>query len=158
MPSKPTLAITAALGSIGLLISVPFIASWEGLSTDPYRDIVGVQTVCYGETNVPMRRYTKEECDEMLKKSVSKYQDSVLACTPSLEGHPFQLAAATSLAYNIGPSAYCKSTAAKRFNAGDFKGGCEAMTWFTKAGGKTVQGLVNRRKSEYQLCVTYLPS
>ncbi|MGZ0843238.1 hypothetical protein ACXKGW_29330, partial [Klebsiella pneumoniae subsp. pneumoniae] len=33
------------------------------------------------------------------------------------------------------------ATAAKRARAGDFKGSCHAMTWFEKAGGRTIRGL-----------------
>jgi lysozyme len=149
-------SIGAALGGVSLLIATPFIAGWEGKRNDPYRDIVGVQTVCYGETNVNMRRYTDQECLDMLNNSVKGYQDRVLQCSPILIGHPYQLAAATSLSYNIGSSAYCRSTAARRFNQGDFKGGCEAIKLWNKAGGRVVQGLVNRRNAEYNLCVTYL--
>lgn len=150
--------IVASLGALALAVAAPFIASWEGKRNDPYRDIVGVQTVCYGETNVDMRRYTDAECTAMLERSVASYRDAVIRCTPSLEGHPVQLAAVTSLAYNIGPRAYCNSTADARFDAGDLKGGCEAILRWNKAGGRVVQGLVNRRRAEYNLCMTYLPS
>ena len=152
-----TRAVGGALASAALLISLPFIAQWEGKRNDPYRDIVGVQTVCYGETNVPMRRYTDAECTEMLSRSVAGYRDQVLRCTPVLAGHPVQLAAATSLAYNIGPAAYCRSTVDRRFDAGDFPGACEAFKRWNMAGGRVVPGLVNRRNQEYELCMTYLP-
>ena len=148
--------IATGLSALALAVATPFIAQWEGKRNDPYRDIVGVMTVCYGETNVPMRRYTDQECIDMLERSVAQYRDRVLQCTPSLQGHPYQLAAATSLAYNIGPNAYCRSTVDRRFDQGDFKGACEAFKMWNKAGGRVVQGLVNRRNSEYNLCMTYL--
>lgn len=146
----------AALSALALAIAAPFIAGWEGKSNDPYRDIVGVQTVCYGETNVSMRHYSNAECTEMLNDSVAEYRDEVLRCTPVLQGHPIQLAAATSLAYNIGTGAYCRSTVARRFNSGDFKGACEGFKAWNRAGGRVIPGLVNRRNAEYGLCVTYL--
>jgi len=154
MANKKTIAGIVVIGS--LAISVPLIAEWEGKRNDPYRDIVGVWTVCYGETNVPMRSYSDEECTAMLRESVSIYQAGVLKCTPTLDGRPYQLAAATSLAYNIGSRAYCRSTAAVRFNQKDFARGCEAITWYNRAGGRTVRGLVNRRKEEYKICMTGL--
>jgi lysozyme len=58
-----------------------------------------------------------------------------------------------SVAFNIGVPRYCASTAAKRFNAGNYAGGCEALTWFKYAGGKVVKGLANRRAREYKVCV-----
>lgn len=144
------------IGGAALLLSVPFIAQWEGKRNDPYRDIVGVQTVCYGETNVPMRRYTNDECLAMLNRSVAGYESAVLRCTPILADRPAQLAAATSLAYNIGTGAYCRSTAARKFNQGDFLGACQQFKRWNKAGGRVVPGLTNRRNAEYNLCVTYL--
>ncbi|MFK4794684.1 lysozyme [Sphingobium sp. ZW T5_29] len=139
-----------------MLLAVPLIAKWEGKRNDPYRDIVGVKTVCYGETRVQMRRYSDAECTAMLHEAVKGFAEPVARCTPMIADRPYQLAAATSLAYNIGINAYCRSTADRRFDAGDFKGGCKAITRWTMAGGRVVQGLVNRRADEYRLCVTGL--
>ncbi len=140
-----------------LALAVPFIAKWEGRSLDPYRDIVGIATVCDGETRVPMRRYTHEECDAMTRKAAGEFAEQVLRCTPGLRNRPYQLAAATSLAYNIGWPAYCGSTVARRFNAGDYRGACEAFGRWVYAGGREVRGLVNRRAAERRLCLTGLP-
>lgn len=137
-------------------VAVYFIGPWEGLSRDPYTDIAGVRTVCYGETRVEMRRYSDAECLAMLNKAVEGFANQVLQCTPILANHPYQLAAATSLSYNIGIGAYCRSTAARLFNSGDLRSGCNAMTLWNKAGGRVVQGLVNRRKAERELCLTGL--
>lgn len=141
--------------TLALNIAVPFIIRWEGLENRPYRDIVGVWTVCSGETNVPMREYTDAECDAITRASVSRYMDRVLACSPDLIDYPSTLAAITSLSYNIGSNAYCRSTAARRINSGNMSGGCTALTWWTRAGTRVVQGLVNRRRAEYTLCMTY---
>lgn len=148
--------IATGISALALSLSVPFIGAWEGKRNDPYKDIAGIPTVCYGETRVPMKKYTDEECLGMLEQAVSDFSQGVVKCTPTLAGHPYQLAAANSLAYNIGLGNYCRSTVAKRFNMGDFKGGCEAFKMWNKAGGRTVQGLVNRRQSEYNLCMTFL--
>jgi len=149
---KPIAAITAAL-----LIATPFIGNWEGKRNDPYKDIAGVATVCYGETRVPMRRYTDAECTEMLEEAVSEFAAPVLKATPTLEGKPYALAAATSLAYNIGLGSYSGSTARKRFLKGDIRGGCSALRFWDKArvNGRlqTVKGLANRRAAEYSVCV-----
>ncbi|MEE4349552.1 MAG: lysozyme [Pacificimonas sp.] len=150
---RTTLAAGATLTGAALAIAVPLIGKWEGKSNDPYRDIVGVQTVCYGETRVEMRSHTDAECTAMLVAAVEEFQDRVLACTPSLAGRPHQLAAATSLAYNVGWPSYCRSTADRRFDAGDYAGGCRAITWWNRAGGRKVRGLVNRREDEYRICM-----
>lgn len=150
-------ALAKTLGGTGAAAALlALVAAWEGKSNDPYEDplVRGLMTVCYGETNVPMRRYSDAECREMLAKSLNKYASEVKRLSPRLEGN--QLLAATSLTYNAGVGAYARSTARKRFNAGDLKGGCEALTWFNRAGGRVVKGLVNRRRAEYRICMTGL--
>lgn len=62
-------------------------------------------------------------------------------------------AAFTSLTWNIGTGGVCRSTALRRLNAGDLAAACEALTWWNRAGGRVVRGLVNRRADEYQLCM-----
>lgn len=132
-----------------------------------YLDLVNVPTVCDGITTYkgkPLprnRRFTEAECTMMLEEELVKHAAGVMACTPGLaisqatltekqrEGPRF---AAVSLAYNIGVAGYCRSTARARFNAGNFAGGCEALTWFNKAGGRVVRGLVNRRTKEAKVC------
>tara|TARA_R110000772_G_scaffold89304_2_gene185110 strand:+ start:8327 stop:8806 length:480 start_codon:yes stop_codon:yes gene_type:complete len=148
--------LIATLGATAAAASLAIIAPWEGKRNDPYVDIVGVTTVCYGETRVEMRRYSDAECEEMLADAVGDFGGAVLERNPNLAGHPYQLAAATSLSYNIGKSAYARSTAARRFGAGDMAGGCRALTMWNKAGGRVVPGLVNRRNAEYRLCMTDL--
>ncbi|WP_066045889.1 MULTISPECIES: lysozyme [Sphingomonadales] len=145
--------VAAVIGTAAAAILIPLVAQWEGKSNDPYRDIVGVWTVCYGETKAPMRRYSDAECKAMLDSSLAGYAAPVLRCTPTIRNRPGVVAAATSLAYNVGTPTYCRSTAARRFNAGDIAGGCQALTWFNKAGGRRVQGLVNRRQAEYRICI-----
>lgn len=139
-----------------MALAFPLIAQWEGKRNDPYKDIVGVMTVCYGETRVQMRRYTDTECNAMLQKAIEGFAGEVLKVNPQLINRPIQLAAATSLSYNIGSSAYAKSTVAKKFNQGDYRGACEAFKMWRIAGGKVSQGLVNRRNAEYALCITYI--
>jgi len=152
-------AVVGALGggsvvAAAIALALPMIEKWEGTRLVPYRDIVGIWTVCTGQTNVPMRTYTREECGKMLGDAVrSEYGAGVLKAVPALEKRPYQLAASISLAYNVGVVAYSRSTVARRFNAGDWKGGCEAFLMWNKAGGRVVQGLVNRRRDEMALCL-----
>jgi len=150
-----TLAGSLMAGAIAL--AIPLIERWEGTRTDPYRDIVGVWTVCSGETRVAMRRYTHAECSAMLRRAVeSDYGAAVLRAVPALARRPHQFAASISLAYNIGAPAFARSTAARRFNAGDWRGGCDAFLMWRFAGGKEVKGLKNRREDERRLCLAGL--
>lgn len=132
-----------------------------------YLDLVGVPTACDGITTwrgkpLPVGKvFTEAECAAMLEEELVKHARAVMACTPGLaistdpaverrrEGPRF---AAVSLAYNVGPGGYCHSTARARFNAGDYPGGCTAITWWNRAGGSVVKGLVSRRAREAKVC------
>jgi lysozyme len=142
-----------------LAIAVPFVARWEGLRLEAYRDIVGIWTVCFGETKGvrPGDRYTRAECEAMLAREILDYRRGLhvyflpqtkAALLPAARDLAF-----VSLAYNAGIAGAGKSTAARRLNAGQVAAACEALTWWNKAGGKVVRGLVRRRADEYGLCM-----
>ncbi|MDN8078270.1 lysozyme [Burkholderia multivorans] len=156
---KKTLAGVVGAAAAALLFSM--IPKFEGLELVARPDPIGIITACYGDTkNVRAgQRFTPAECRARLEQRLIEHAEPVLKCTPGLKGHTFQLAAAISFAYNVGAGAYCGSTTAKRFNAGDWKGACRAMNeadngrpqWVT-AGGRVLSGLVKRRAEERALC------
>jgi lysozyme len=120
-----------------------------------YRDLVGVLTVCDGDTkNVrPGMVETEAGCTARLERQLVAHAKPVLACVPGLKGRDNQLVASVSLAYNIGTTGFCRSTAAREFNAGRWRAGCDAFLRWDKAGGKVVRGLTERRKRERALCL-----
>lgn len=148
---KQTLAGLIGTGAAGALIA--FVGAWEGKSNVPYLDIVNVRTVCYGETQVAMRRYTDQECRDMLERRLVDYAGPVLDRNPELKGHDNQIIAAASLAYNIGVPAYNRSTVARRFSDGNWRGACDAFLMWSRAGGRTVKGLLRRRQAEREVCL-----
>ena len=143
---------TAASLSAVIALAAAIIAPWEGKVNAPYRDPVGILTVCYGHTgaDVGARRRTDVECMELLTKDVAEHAKA-LGCTNGSyklrEGAAF-----VSLAYNIGVAGFCRSSAAKAAKAGDYAGACEAMSRHIKAKGKVLQGLVDRRAYERAIC------
>lgn len=159
----PDVAVTPAGGSsydtAFLELAVPFIGRWEGLRLEAYLDLVGVPTVCYGETKgVSLGDiYTKAQCDAMFSSEVLAYRDDLRpAFTSETVANRLPLArdvAFTSLAYNVGVAGTRKSTAVRRLNQSDIAGACEALGWWNKAGGRVVRGLVNRRAEETELCM-----
>lgn len=135
---------------------VALVGAWEGLRTTAYKDIVGVPTVCYGETKgVKMGdKYTVAECKEMLKKSLDEHSLRMEACLKSPQTVPDEVyIAAASLTYNIGSGAFCKSSMARYINSKEYKKACDSLKLYNKAGGRVVQGLVNRRADEYKICI-----
>lgn len=126
-----------------------------------YLDLASIPTACDGITKgVKMGQvYTEAQCAMMLERELVIHAEGVMKCSPGLrgEGRDYQRAAAVSFAYNIGVGGYCGSTAAKRFNAGNYRGGCDAFMAWNKArvGGvlRPVQGLTNRRARERAMCL-----
>jgi lysozyme len=127
------------------------------MRTSAYRDVVGIPTVCFGETRgVRMGdRYTADECRTMLGDGLVDFEAGMRACLKAPDAVPDgPYVAFLSLSYNIGTRAFCGSTVARRANAGDLPGACDAIPAWNKAGGRVVQGLSNRRAEERTICLT----
>lgn len=157
MPFKKRMA--AATTAAVLAAATPFIAKWEGLSLVAYKDIVGVPTVCYGETRgVQMGdRYTKAECQQMLKDSVAEYYDNLRPYMTNPDIPIGVQASLLELAYNVGVYSAGTSTMMRLANQGKYKEACQQLDRWVKAGGGRVQGLVNRRAdSKVNLCLSGL--
>lgn len=154
------------------------ISPWEGMENHAYKDIVGVATICMGETNgVKMGDYrTNEQCEESLSKELSVYNKAMLKHV-KVELKPYEEVAYTSFVWNLGETSFKNSTLLKKLNQGDHEGACnELLKWnkvtvshkevasYTKRGeqcadlgkGKfscTVKGLTNRRGGENKVCL-----
>lgn len=161
-PAAPVGVATPAAFSA---IAVPHVGRWEGLRLTAYLDRIArppVWTVCYGETKgvKPGDTFTKAQCDAMLADEVLAYRVGLHAYfnadTKAQRLPAARDVAYVSLAYNAGIRAIGKSTATRRLNAGDIAGGCDALTWWNKAGGRVIRGLVNRRTDELALCLAGL--
>lgn len=146
------IAIAAAVA-----VAVPVTAGFEGLRTKPYRDPVGIPTVCYGETERAMRTYTADECAVMLKaRQAADYAPKVLDCVPGFvdDRHRHAFAAAIDASYNAGSAAFCRSRMARSFNLGRWADGCNGFVgWYETGAGKRLPGLTRRRAAERTLCL-----
>lgn len=140
-------------GVAALTATLAFIGSWEGLRLDAYRDVVGVPTICYGETKgVKLgQSRTKAQCDDMLMSRVAEFEVELDKCLTVSVPTDTKIAF-VSWAYNVGSTAACKSTLVRKANAGDIAGACNELPRWNKAGGRTLKGLVNRRSAEQKLC------
>lgn len=132
-------------------IAVPLIARFEGCKLRAYHDAVGVLTIGYGHTKGVKEGdvWTQERADHALRREVSEFMEGVerLIKVP-VNAH--QLAALTSLAYNIGLTAFHQSTLLRKLNAGDYDGATVEFQKWNKAGGHVLNGLVARRNDERQ--------
>ena len=153
--SRKAIASLATAGAIGL------IATFEGFSNKaylPHKD--DVPTIGYGQTyyvsgrKVKMGDYmTKAEATNQLGQLVQRDFVAKMEKCVNVPLSQNEFDAYTSLAYNIGISAFCKSTLVKKLNVGDYVGACEQIKRWNRSGGKVMNGLVKRRQKEYELCV-----
>lgn len=155
MTRKGKIAGSAA----GMAVAVSLIGGWEGLKLKAYRDIVGVWTVCYGETRgvKPTDSYTKAECDAMLAEGIIDFEREVDKLITYKGDMPVEVKIAiVSWAYNVGIGNASRSTLIRKVNAGDLEGACNELLKWNRAGGKVIRGLVNRRIDERRLCLSGL--
>lgn len=146
--------IAAGAAAAVVALAVTLVKPWEGYEPEPYRDIVGVLTVCYGETrNIEPRRYSQAECEAKLNSRLGQYLMELSNCvTVPLRRHEW--AALLSWSYNVGTTAACKSTLIRKVNSGAASAEfCAELKKWVYAGGKRVRGLVNRREAEYRMCM-----
>ncbi|SDA39328.1 lysozyme [Mesorhizobium qingshengii] len=142
-----------------LQIAVPFIAKEEGERNRAYLDAVGVPTICFGSTRGVHLGMVKshQECLALLWLEVAEHRTGLhryfTPTTIATRLPPTRDAAYTSTAFNVGFAGIGKSTATRRLNEGDIVGGCQALTWFDKGGGRVLRGLFERRKREKALCM-----
>lgn len=153
--------VGGGLFAAAAMLAIPFITDHEGESLTAYQDVVGVYTICNGETSgvKPGDRKTLEECRALTQSRVGQFMQQV-ATKISVPVKPATLAAHTSFAYNIGIAGYARSTTLALTNRGDIAGGCLAMKRWNKAGGRdcTIKangcyGLIKRRDDEVNLCL-----
>jgi lysozyme len=148
---------------------IDMIKHHEGVRTKPYQCPALIWTVGVGHVidqshiKVPLaerkalpipdgwdRTLSMGEVDEMLAKDLQSFENGVRRLCPS-GLTPGRLGALTSFAFNFGLGNLQRSTIRMKHNRGDYEGAAEAFMAWTKAGGKELKGLVNRRKDERAL-------
>lgn len=153
---KTSTKVGGAAGALLAVIvaSAAIVQPWEGRELRAYRDIVGVWTICDGDTNNvrPGQVATPAECDARLAANLRRYHAELRKClTASM---PVKTEAAfVSWTYNVGWGAACSSTLVRLANAGDLRSACDQLLRWNRAGGREVRGLTNRRQAERQLCL-----
>jgi len=131
------------------------IANHEAFRPKAYNDGVGVFTIGFGTTKdvKPGDKITVERALIRLGNDVNYFETKMRECIGDIPLYQHEWDAYVSLTYNIGYSAFCKSTIVKRLHQYDYKGACLAIKMWNKAGGKVLSGLVKRREKEYKMCI-----
>lgn len=127
----------------GAVIPVPGDVPTKGFGTTKHADGTPVRM---GETTTPQRALVD------LLRDADKFAQAVRRCAP-VPMYQYEFNAYVSFTYNVGEGAFCKSTLARKLNAGDYAGACSELLKWDKVGGNTVRGLTLRRQAEYQECI-----
>ena len=133
---------------------IDLICEFEGKRLSAYDDGVGIWTIGFGTIKYPNGVRVKkgdtctlEQAKEYMRHDLIEFKNTVNSSAKvSLTQNQFD--ALVSLAYNIGSNAFKSSTLVKKLNAGDYKGAADQFNVWVNAGGKRMQGLVNRREKE----------
>lgn len=95
--------------------------------------------------------WTKQQCDARFEQHLVQFERAVLDGLAGRPASQAQFDAMVSLAYNIGPDAFKRSTLLRMHRAGDFLGAAKQFLVWNKGGGKVLRGLVRRREAEAAL-------
>jgi lysozyme len=150
-------ALFALVGATAGAVLLHFVPAQEGTRYKAYRDVVGIWTVCTGDThNVrPGVTETPAQCEDRLVQQLIIHAKPIIACVPTFQepGHDYQIAASVSLGYNIGSAGFCKSSIASAFRGRLWRTGCGRFRLYNKSGGRVIRGLTDRRARETVLCL-----
>ncbi len=149
--SRTRITIAALVLSAAGLVG---ITQWEGYTDHAIIPIPGdVPTIGFGTTGGVRLgdRTTPPKALARALNDVSQFEGALKECV-AVPLHQHEYDAFVSLAYNIGPDAFCNSTLVRLLNAGDYAAACAQISRWNRAGGRVVQGLVNRRAAERAKC------
>ncbi|ECG3392626.1 lysozyme, partial [Salmonella enterica subsp. enterica serovar Mbandaka] len=145
-------SVLAAVGGGAIAIASALITGptgndgLEGVRYKPYRDVVGIWTVCYGHTGNDImigKTYTESQCKALLNKDLNTVARQInpyikVPIPETTRG------ALYSFVYNVGTGNFRTSTLLRKINQGDIKGACDQLRRWTYAGGKQWKGLMTR--------------
>lgn len=150
------LAETAAEGS-------QMTAEFEGLVLENYIDVVGVETWCYGETQLGRMEagYTQEHCLNLFKARYNQYSGQLYDCYDEKSKRyvtPAMHATFTDVFYNTG--AKCKTGMIRNLKRGKPVEACNYILRYKRAGGKDCSvrrnncyGVWDRRLKSLPMCL-----
>ena len=125
------------------------IKKFEGLRLKAYKCSANVLTIGYGHTGEVKEtdKITLEEADSLLEKDIAKFEEYV-SDNVIVKLNQSQFDALVAWTFNLGPGNLRESTMLKKLNSEDYASVPSEMKRWNKAGGKTLDGLIRRRKAE----------
>lgn len=143
------------------------LAELEGLRQEVYDDVAGLPTIgighlltrdelssgkidIYGVSVKYKDGLTVDQCYDLFRQDLQGPEGAIqiLVRVPLTQG---QYDSLVSFAYNIGGSSFRRSTLLKKLNKGEYEEVPAQLRRWKYAGGKVIQGLVNRREAEVEM-------
>ena len=147
---------------------IAMIKHHEGVRYKPYRCPAYLWTVGVGHVIEPAhgrlkieerkplptpdgwdRVLSPQEVDDLLRADLARFERGVARYCPAAVGSQGKFDALVSFSFNVGLGTLQRSTLRAKFNRGEYAG--DEFLKYTKAGGKVLKGLVNRRNDERAL-------
>jgi len=131
------------------------IAVHEGYRGEAYIPVKGDKpTLGFGTTAGVKPGDRIEPVQALVRKlaDVQKFEGALRQCV-RVPLHQHEYDAFLSLAYNIGPGAFCGSTLVRRLNAVDYAGACAEILRWDRFRGEPLRGLTLRRQAENRQCL-----
>ena len=143
------------------------LEQWEGFELKIYKDSAGLPTIGVGHLltkdelssgkiiigGVPVKYgdgLTQEQVTELLSQDVKPAEQAVND-NVKVALNQNQFDALVSFAFNVGNGSFKNSTLLKLLNQGKYDQVPTQLLRWVRAGGRVIQGLVNRRKNEIKL-------
>jgi lysozyme len=146
---------------------IDLLTQWEGFELNVYNDSAGLPTIGVGHLltrseltsgkiiigGVPVKYsggITQQQAETLLGQDLGPTEAAVNGGVKvTLSQNQFD--ALTSFTFNVGVGAFTASTLLRLLNQGQYAQVPEQLMRWTRAGGRVVQGLVNRRQNEIKL-------
>jgi lysozyme len=137
-----------------ILAGGTLVAPFEGKSNTAYKDVGGVWTQCYGNTQNIDRAHAKSdgECTKELAEELEVHDRAMIKYV-KVDLTDYQEAAFTSFVYNVGVGSWSKSTALKLLNQKKYTEACQQLMRWNKVNGEPYAGLTRRRTQEVEVCL-----
>ena len=125
------------------------IKKFEGCRLESYRCSANVLTIGYGHTGGVLETdvITQDDADKLLEEDIAKFEKYVND-NVTVELNQSQFDALVAWTFNLGVGNLRQSTMLRKLNEGDYQSVPSEMNRWNKAGGKTLDGLIRRRKAE----------
>lgn len=142
-------------------VAVELTAPSEGLYLTPYKDPVGLTTICLGHLVKKGEKvkelYTVEECAVIFAEDFKEHEVMLDKVVKVPYRSPWMKAALTDFTFNKGIGSVTASTLLRKLNSKDYDGACQELSkWvYGRVGGvmKVLPGLVTRATKQYQYCM-----